>query len=434
MMSAPVPLVPLEGSVICLVNVPDAQMHPCGHSMICRYCTQELMNRSEPCPICRKPLVGFDVGVYSGSLGERGLWLTSARNLRELARNYGFNEYFQKQFNGNEATFLKWKEVFDVLEIVGGRGIHCTVRESMEQQVLRITRSEDLVKLGALAKLCSRDFFEDPWLWVVAWRRILEVLELAMPEEKKVRGKKKKQQRKLEVLHACFALGAACGFVEDFDDAKGYYKRAKEGYEEQLGRDSEKALETTYSFIMGAVMSDVEKIEKLRDLVKKKERALGEENVVTLETLNSLGVQPKVNGEYEAAIKVLDRCLAGRMKALGEDHQQTLMTLKMLGVVYRTLKNCEKELEYYERALKGYEKKLGKNHPSTLDTMMNIAIVNRGGMNDYGKAEELYERALEGYEPQFGRDHEYTKRCAKNFKICLEVIGNIERLTQHIAC
>ncbi|GMH70043.1 hypothetical protein TrLO_g14466 [Triparma laevis f. longispina] len=135
-MSAPVPptpLVPLKGSVheeeeyenkciICLVNVPGAQMRPCGHSIICRYCTSELMTRGEPCPICHKPLLGFDVGVYSGSLGERGIWLTSARRFRELARNYGFIEYFQKQFNGNEATFLRWKEVFDVLEIVGGRG------------------------------------------------------------------------------------------------------------------------------------------------------------------------------------------------------------------------------------------------------------------------------------------------------------------------
>ncbi|GMH65542.1 hypothetical protein TL16_g04222 [Triparma laevis f. inornata] len=119
---------------------------------------------------------------------------TSARNTRELAKNDGFNEYFQKQFNGNEATFLRWKGVFDVLEIKGGKGIYYTVRESMEQQVLRITRSEDLVTLRALAKLCSKEFFDDLSLLVLAWRRILEVLELATPEEKKVRGKKKKQQ------------------------------------------------------------------------------------------------------------------------------------------------------------------------------------------------------------------------------------------------
>ena len=101
-----------------------------------------------------------------------------------------------------------------MLEIVGGEGIYYTVRESLEQQVLRITRSEDLVKLRALGKLCSRDFFNDSSLLVVAWRRILEVLELAIPEEKKVRGKKqkkKKDPKKLEMLDACRALGEGVG-------------------------------------------------------------------------------------------------------------------------------------------------------------------------------------------------------------------------------
>jgi len=118
-----------------------------------------------------------------------------------------------------------------------------------------ITRSEDLVKLRALAKLCSLEFFSDPSLLVVAWRRILEVLELAMPEEKKVRGKREKQQkkkdpRKLEILDACLALGRACDNVGDFEDAERYYKRVKEGYEEQRGRDSEKAPEATRGVII----------------------------------------------------------------------------------------------------------------------------------------------------------------------------------------
>ncbi|GMH64662.1 hypothetical protein TrLO_g9077 [Triparma laevis f. longispina] len=314
--SAPIPSappVPLKGSVdkeeeyedkcvICLVNVPDAQMCPCGHSAVYRECTHELMIRSQPCPICRKPISGFEVGVYSGSLGERGLWPTSARHFRELARNDGFyinihfsfiiviiNEYFQKQFNGNEAIFLRWKEVFDMLEIEGGKGIYYTVRDSLEQQVLRITRSEDLVKRRALAKLCSPDFFEEMSLLVVAWRRILEVLELAMPKEKKVRGNKKKQQRKkkdprkLKILDSCFALGRAYSNVEDFDDATRYFKRAKEGYEEQLGRDSEKELEATYCLVLcTGSYSDAELVEKFRDLVKRCERALGEENVVII--------------------------------------------------------------------------------------------------------------------------------------------------------
>jgi len=188
-MSAPVPPappVPLKGEeekdedkcVICLMSVPDAKIRPCSHSATCRECAQELINRSEPCPICRKTFEGFDVGVYSNSIGERGLWPTSYKNPRQLASSEGFNEYFRKQFYGNEETFLGWKEVFDVLEIA---------------------------------------IFERS-----------NILQQESVEKKKVRGKKKKQQkkkdpRKLEILDACFALGKACNNVRDFDDGRRYF-------------------------------------------------------------------------------------------------------------------------------------------------------------------------------------------------------------------
>ncbi|GMH68401.1 hypothetical protein TrLO_g15096 [Triparma laevis f. longispina] len=77
-------------------------------------------------------------------------------------------------------------------------------------------------------------------------RRILEVLVLAMPpgggEEKRKRGKKKQKKqkadpRKLGILDACLELAKGFNQVGDLDDARRYYKRAKEGYEEQLGPD-----------------------------------------------------------------------------------------------------------------------------------------------------------------------------------------------------
>ena len=122
-------------------------------------------------------------------------------------------------------------------------------------------------------------------------------------------------------------MGKACNNVGDFDDEEQYLKRAKEGYQEQLGRDSEKALEATYSVIVSTGMSHGKRIEKYRDLVKRMERALGEENVVTFETINTLGNNLYRKGEYEEAKEVHERCLAGRMMVLGEDHQHTLSTL-----------------------------------------------------------------------------------------------------------
>ncbi|GMI09524.1 hypothetical protein TrLO_g1292 [Triparma laevis f. longispina] len=166
-------------------------------------------------------------------------------------------------------------------------------------------------------------------------------------DEKKVQGKKKQKNkkkadpRKLEIFDACFALGGACNWVGDFDDAIRYFKRAKEGCEEQLGRESEKAFHATYSLIPCTVMRGGEKIEKYRDLLKRCERVLGVENVITLETLNQLGSNLDDNEEYEEAKGVWERYLAGRVKVLGENHKDTLGTLNNLGVIYELGKDHE---------------------------------------------------------------------------------------------
>ncbi|GMI17997.1 hypothetical protein TrLO_g9058 [Triparma laevis f. longispina] len=133
----------------------------------------------------RKSIAGFTLGIWQSTIGEHGLWPTSLKNLSELASREGFNEYFQKHFNGNEEPYLRWKKVFDVLEIGNARDVGPDL--PLERQVLSIMRSEDIVKLRALAKLCSKEFFEDPPLLVVAWRRILEVLDLTIPADRQER-------------------------------------------------------------------------------------------------------------------------------------------------------------------------------------------------------------------------------------------------------
>ena len=44
-------------------------------------------------------------------IGEHGLWPASLNFLSELASGEGFDEYFQRMLVGNEASYLRWKEV-----------------------------------------------------------------------------------------------------------------------------------------------------------------------------------------------------------------------------------------------------------------------------------------------------------------------------------
>ena len=100
------------------------------------------------------------------------------------------------------------------------------------------------------------------------------------------------------------------------------------------------------------------------------ERALGEKNVVTLETLCDFSNLLREYGEFEEAHEVWEKCLAGRMKIFGEDHPDTLGTLSCLGTVYaQGLQNYKRALEYFERDLQGSETMLGGARPYTLSNV-----------------------------------------------------------------
>ncbi|GMH46966.1 hypothetical protein TrLO_g2559 [Triparma laevis f. longispina] len=96
--------------IVCLDNVANAKLRLCRHSATCKGCTESLMNLNEPCPLCRKSIAWFILGKWKSSISEHGLWPTSLKNLTQLASGEGFNEYFQKLFVGNEASYLRWKE------------------------------------------------------------------------------------------------------------------------------------------------------------------------------------------------------------------------------------------------------------------------------------------------------------------------------------
>lgn len=160
---------------ICESNEPNAKIRSAATLP-----RAELVLRKEPCPFCRRPIEGFDVGKWSSVIGEHGLWPTSLVNLRNLASGEGFNEYFQQMFDGNEKAYERWQSTFDRLGILKeikdeGSGVE------METQVFIILNSNDMAKLRAVEQICHQDYFHDSTLLVVARRRILDVLMMADP-------------------------------------------------------------------------------------------------------------------------------------------------------------------------------------------------------------------------------------------------------------
>ena len=66
------------------------------------------------------------------------------------------------------------------------------------------------------------------------------------------------------------------------------------------------------------------------------------------------------NGEYEEAIKVMERSLAGRTKVLGEDHKHTLMTLNNLGNVYDDVGKLREGVEVLRERFEGEREVVGE--------------------------------------------------------------------------
>ncbi|GMH78502.1 hypothetical protein TrST_g6495, partial [Triparma strigata] len=70
--------------IICMDRVVNVKFKACSHSMTCRECTDETIRRGLPCPLCRKPSSGYEVGKFVDSTGAHGLWPTSLKNLAGL--------------------------------------------------------------------------------------------------------------------------------------------------------------------------------------------------------------------------------------------------------------------------------------------------------------------------------------------------------------
>jgi len=119
----------------------------------------------------------------------------------------------------------------------------------------------ELLRLEALAKISSPLILNEPMLYLTLRKQILETLENGKDS---VRDGSKTQFE--QILDACALLGKACSLVGAKKDAEAFYRRAREGYVNLHGEDSEKALYATLSLFMSLGVKNGADIEKLKEL------------------------------------------------------------------------------------------------------------------------------------------------------------------------
>jgi tetratricopeptide (TPR) repeat protein len=110
-------------------------------------------------------------------------------------------------------------------------------------------------------------------------------------------------------------------------------------------------------------------------------------------TCHRIGLLFADRGKLAEATAMYHRALQGREKMLGLDYILTLDTVNNLGNLYRVQSKLAQAESLLQRALRGYEKALGAEHLSILGTVNNLGNLywNQGKLS---QAEDIYQRAL----------------------------------------
>jgi serine/threonine protein kinase len=258
--------------------------------------------------------------------------------------------------------------------------------------------------------------------------------------------------------------------VSDPNEARGNAITAREILDkgvEKIAKELASAPEVQARLMltMGTVYSDLGLYREagaiLEQSLTTRRRLLGEENLETIASMNSLAWSYQQQGRTEEAEMLDKRVLELRLRLQGEEHTDTLKTMSGLAWVYRQqaryaeaeklyrrvfevrsrvqgdddpatlmaasdLANCLWTQRRYSDAeaidLPTLERKrrvLGEDHPYTLATMHGLANVY-DGQGRHAEAETLFRQTLDGMRRVLGEEHPTTLSAMNDFAVLLD--------------
>jgi CHAT domain-containing protein/lipopolysaccharide biosynthesis regulator YciM len=134
-------------------------------------------------------------------------------------------------------------------------------------------------------------------------------------------------------------------------------------------------------------------------------------------------IQLKDQGQYTAAIPLVERALAIREKVLGKEHPDVAASLNNLAGLYKDIGNYSQAEPLYQRSLAIWEKVLGKEHPLVATSLNNLATLYHAQEN-YNQAEPLYLRSLAIREKVLGKEHPDVAASLNNLANLYQDMGN----------
>lgn len=121
-------------------------------------------------------------------------------------------------------------------------------------------------------------------------------------------------------------------------------------------------------------------------------------------------------GEYENALRILEKIRKIREHELGTEHPDTCKNYNDTAMIYFDQTDYNKALEWYRKALKISSEVMGSNHRYIATYSNNIALTYNE-LGDYTTALEWYQKALDIQEKALGTKHPYIATTYNNIAI-----------------
>ncbi len=163
----------------------------------------------------------------------------------------------------------------------------------------------------------------------------------------------------------------------------------------------------------------------LRQALAGWERLLDEKHPRRLAAMNALGHALNMQNKFEEAEPLFVKALAGRRQVFGKDHEKTLNSVYRLGALYKRMGQLEKAEPYYREAMENSQVVLGEDHPATMTFQNNMGhLLDR--MGRYAEAEVIYRKNLEDRRRFLGREHRSTASTCNNLGALLVQLNQYE--------
>ncbi|MBS0263785.1 MAG: tetratricopeptide repeat protein [Planctomycetes bacterium] len=200
------------------------------------------------------------------------------------------------------------------------------------------------------------------------------------------------------LVHECRALGL---------DAEGeaLYPRLIRLGDSLLGSEARNALAVKQNY--AAVLHVRGKFEAAEELyragIEGFTKAVGPEDVATLQTISNLGELYRDWGRPDDAVPLLQQALHGHQRTSGADHPHTLWTLWKLAELERDRGRFDEAQPMFERCLAGYAKAQSADGLELAQLRADLAL-NHLKKREPERAEALLREALRAYEKQLPDD------------------------------